>query len=185
VHLWHHNRKPGGEKATNINRVRALIIVSSRSDITGAELSCHFDLDLTLGQHDQPVADIGGRQPIMAHPLFHGVGSVLQVDQDHPERLCYGLVEERAAACHCQRLDDRQRAFSGTACGGGASDFADKLGIESPTFMPGAGLFRLVVLSPRRLPGIDRQPGLKPAAGRSISRLMGDELIATSGRAMH
>ena len=60
-----------------------------------------------------------------------------------------------------------------------------KLGIESPRFMPDAGLFRFVVLSPRRLPAIDRQPGLKPAAGRSISRLMGDELIATSGRAMH
>ena len=60
-----------------------------------------------------------------------------------------------------------------------------KLGIESPRFMPDAGLFRFVVLSPRRFSGIDRQPGLKPAAGRSISRLMGDELIATSGRAMH
>ena len=51
--------------------------------------------------------------------------------------------------------------------------------------MQAAGLFRLVVLSPRRLPGSDRQPGLKPAAGRLISRLIGDELIATSGRAMH
>ena len=61
-----------------------------------------------------------------------------------------------------------------------------KLGIESPRFMPDAGLFRFVVLSPRRLPGI-------AAAGRqalvlSFDRAMiGDELIgiATFGRAMH
>ena len=51
--------------------------------------------------------------------------------------------------------------------------------------MPGAGLFRLVVPSPRRAPGIDLQPGFQPAAGRLTSRLIGDELIGivTSGRA--
>jgi hypothetical protein len=48
-------------------------------------------------------------------------------------------------------------------------------------------LLKVVVLSPRRAPGIDWQPRLKPAAGRLISRLIGDELIGivTSGRAMH
>jgi hypothetical protein len=48
-------------------------------------------------------------------------------------------------------------------------------------------LLKVVLLSPRRAPGIDLQPGFKPAAGRLTSRLIGDELIgiATSGRAMH
>ena len=85
---------------------------------------------------------------------------------------------------------DRLRPWAGAGASGQAAPHAGaRAGLQArnrePRFMPDAGLFRFVVLSPRRLPGSDRQPGLKPAAGRSISRLMGDELIATSGRAMH
>jgi hypothetical protein len=85
---------------------------------------------------------------------------------------------------------DRLRPWAGAGASGQVAPHAGaRAGLQArnrvAALLPDAGLFRLVVLSARRLLGIDRQPGLKPAAGSLISRLIGDELIATSGRAMH
>src|SRR5262249_57983792 len=96
-------------------------------DITGAKLPRHLDLDLTFTGDDQAVTDIDCGQLIVPHrcgdSLIHSVARVLQIDQDDTQRLWDILAQQRTTTCHCQRLNDRQRALASTTHRGGTSNF--------------------------------------------------------------
>jgi hypothetical protein len=107
-------------------------------DAAGVKLLGDLDLDFTLGQDEQSVADIFFLQLVMLHrrrdALIHGIALVLQIDEHDPERMRrYRVVGQLPAARHRQRLDDGVAALAGAARRDRAGDFtAQQMSAEQP-----------------------------------------------------